>query len=191
MPTSGTRKPRGKTSSAPPRPGGRVPVDSKTRKRVVQLATTPDDAGKRRTRNAIAKLVGISTSTVSRIMVEDGPADFSWTAAAQARTASTVAVLDAKARRQNLAGGLLDDLDKIRGMFFGDIERVHFSVTLGKSSYTSPANAGELKDLAIAFGVLVDKHLVLTRADTDDRDLAAVDQWLAAMGGDEAPVVSA
>lgn len=177
MATTGGRKPRSTARNG----GGRRPVDPKTRKRVVELATTLDEKGKRRTRNAIAKLCSLSPSTVSRIVAEDGPPEFSWVNAAAALVAVEVAVLDAKARRQNLASGLLDDLDKIRGMFFSPIERVHFSVTNGRESYEGTASAGELKDLSIAFGVLVDKHLVLTRADTDDRDLSAVDEWMDAM----------
>lgn len=167
--------------------GGRLPVDPKTRKRAVELATTPDERGKRRSRNAIAKLLGISTSTVSKILAEDGPEGFSWTATA-AKVAQEVAVLDAKARRQKLAGELLDDLDAIRARFFDmPMERTAFSVALGVTRWESPATPNELKDLAIAFGVLVDKHLVLVKADTDDRDLNAVDAWIEAMSSAEVP----
>lgn len=191
MPTSGTRKPRGKTSGDAPRPGGRRPVDSKTRARVVKLATELDEAGKRRTRNAIAKLVGISPSTVSRIVAEDAP-EFSWADQAAAVEATNLRSRDLKAERQTMAADIMDEARRVIAKFSAAHEVIHWDKDgdMHRGTIDAPTS-GDVKNYAIALGILIDKHLVLTKADTDDRDLAAVDQWLAAMGGDAAPEAAA
>lgn len=150
--------------------GGRRPVGSKVVKRIQELAAEG------MTRNAIARELGISPSTVSR-HVPPGTFDRSSTMAA-----TEAVVADAKTRRAGISTGLLDDVVKLRGMMFEQVERVHFSVTNGEERYMAGLVPGEMKDLAIALGVLLDKHLALVKHDSDDRDLPAVDKWLEAMG---------
>lgn len=91
-------------------------------------------------------------------------------------------MIDLKAKRAELAIDLLvGDVAHIRSMITGKVTRTSWSVTTGVVEYETPATANELKDLAIAAGILIDKHLVLIKTDSDDRDLPAVDQWLDAM----------
>lgn len=158
--------------------GGRGPVDSKTKAKVRRLARSG------MSRNAIAREVGIGTSTVSRICATaQPPITF---AREHVKAATEAKVLDAKARRAQLADDLLGDVTKLRGMLFEQVSRVHFSVTNGREEYEGPLSPGEMKDLATTFGILLDKHAMLVKFDTDDRDLPAVDAWLAAMmGGDQ------
>lgn len=195
--TSGTRKPKGETPSAKPRAsaasskaqpkptprngGGRRPVDSKTRARVVKLATTLDPAGKRRSRNAIAKLVGLSSSTVSRIVAEEVPG-FDWTAKAAAVAASAAAQYDAKAERIWLSEHVLDEAKRILAKFTAPHVKVLSYQGSGYDHHLAGPESGDVKNYAIALGILIDKHAMLTKFDTDDRDLAAVDQWLEHLG---------
>lgn len=150
--------------------GGRRPVDSKVVKAIRDMAA----AGW--TRNAIARELGISPSTVSR-HVEPGTFDRAATAAA-----TEAVVQDAKAIRSRISFDLLTDAQRLRRMFTAPMTRVHFSVTNGREEYEAPAVPGEIKDLAIAMGILLDKHLALVKHDSDDRDRPAVDKWLEAMG---------
>lgn len=153
----------------------RRPVDAETRKRIEAMARTGQHS-----RNAVAREFGVSPSTVSRICSEaTPPITFD-------RTATAVAVEahmdDMKARRAALARGMLDDVDRIRGMFFTDQRRVHMSVTMGEVEYWTPPTPGELRDLLTATGIAIDKHLVLVREDSDERDLPAVEVFLRGQG---------
>lgn len=155
--------------------GGRRPVDSETRKRIEAMARTGEHS-----RNAVAREFGVSPSTVTRICREaTPPITFDRTATAVAVEAQ---VTDMKARRARLAEGMLDDVDKIRGMLFTDQRRVHMSVTNGEQEFWSPPSPGELRDLLTATGIAIDKHLVLVREDSDDRDLPAVEVFLRGQG---------
>lgn len=177
MATSGTRKPRKTAGNG----GRRVSVDAKTRAKAVELATTLDENGKRRSRNGIAKLLGISTATVSRILVEDGPEGFSWAGMAQTAVAATAVQRDLKAERQQLAQDVLDEARRvIEKMSAPHVEIGWYQGSASEHVIDGP-RSGDMKNYAIALGILLDKHLVLVRADTDDRDLSAVDSWLEAM----------
>jgi hypothetical protein len=157
--------------------GGRRPVDSETRRQVVEMATTPDERGRRRSRNAIAKALGLSTSTVTRIVQEDGPEGFTWLAQAAAVTAQRSQSLDLRTRRAGISAGLVDDVERMRRMLWQPMERSH--VAFGEvTRWESPPDPNELRNIAIALGVLVDKHLVLARFDGDDLNVSAVDAWL-------------
>lgn len=165
----------------------RVSVDRKTRARAVKLATTPKPDGKRWTRNGIAKELGISTATVSRILQEDGPEGFSWLAQAQTAVAAGARVRDLKAERQQLSQDVLDEVRRVMGRLSAPHEVIHWDKDgmMHRGTIDSPTS-GDVKNYAIAVGILLDKHLVLVRADTDDRDLSAVDSWLDAMTDAEA-----
>jgi len=147
-----------------------------------------DDALRRaragESRNGIARTLGVAPSTISRwCAAADPPVTFDRTAT---RAATEARVDDAKARRAKLSTALLDDLDALRADLFTERTRVHFDPKSGKTTtYTAPPTPGELRDLVVSVGVLLDKHLTLARHDSDDRDLPAVDQWIAwALGGD-------
>lgn len=158
------------------RGGGRQPVDSKTRARVRKLAREGQMS-----RNAIAKECGISTSTVTRICAEaTPPITFDRTMTKVAVEARTV---DLKARRTALSSSMLDDVDELRRRMFLDYQ---VKTTDGNGTvvtYEASPGARDWKDTMTAVGIAIDKHLVLVKADSDDRDLPAVDAWLAAMMG--------
>lgn len=149
-------------------------VDEVTRARVRKLAQEGmSQAG-------IAREVGIARSTVGRICTDAG-ISFD-------RSATAVAVeahrIDLKAERTALAGetaqrarAILDKLDRphvVVGWYQGEAFEHELA---GPTS-------GDARNLAIAAAVLVDKHLALVKHDSDDRDLPAVDRWLAHMLGD-------
>lgn len=132
------------------------------------------------TRNAIAREVGVSPSTVSNLCASaKPPIHFDRSAT---KVAVQAAVLDAKARRGQISEGLLDDVTTIRARLFSPIERTHHSVTDGTVRYEAPPTPGEIRELATALGILLDKHLVLVKTDSDDRDLPALDAWLDSLG---------
>lgn len=151
--------------------GGRVPVDSKVRAKVRRLAREG------LSRNEVARRVGISTSTVSRICAAASPPiTFDRTLIREAQEARTV---DLKARRQAIAQGLLDDVDRLRTMLFEPVERTHMSVTLGEQKYMAAPAAGEIKDLLIGAGIALDKHVALVKHDSEGVDLTGLDAFLA------------
>lgn len=160
------------------RGGGRRPVDSKMRARIVKLGRE----GK--TRNAIAKLVGVSPSTVSRICADAKPPvsfDRSKTA-----VALEAAKFDAKLARAELSERAINEARRLFGLLSAPHEVVHWDTKTGWMSRDTIdlPTSGDVKNYATAIGILLDKHLVLVRTDSDDRDLPAVDQWLEAMMGE-------
>ncbi|MBT2425225.1 helix-turn-helix domain-containing protein [Streptomyces sp. ISL-112] len=117
-----------------------TPIPDEQRDQVVELAR----AG--RARNEIAREVGISTASVSRICADAGVGfDRSLTAAAlQAR------VIDLKAARIGLATDLLDDVTVARG-------RMHVT-----------EDARSFADMAKAVAALASTHVRLIAVDKDD-----------------------
>lgn len=136
-------------------------------------------------RNSIARAFEVGASTVTRICKAATP-PIVWDRSATAQAVEARAV-DMKAERQRLAADVLADITRVRERFF-DKELPHsaFSVAMGVTRWDAPASPNELRDLATAFGILVDKHLVLVRADSDDRELSAVDAWLESVMPSEA-----
>lgn len=156
------------------RGGGREPVSSKTRARVRQLAR--EGMG----RNAISRETGVPHATVSRLCASARPPILFDRAATKA--AVSAKMTDLKARRAVLSEGMLDDADEIRRRLF---EERTVRTTDGQGtviSYTVEPQARDWKDALTAVGIAIDKHLVLVRHDSDDRDLPAVDAWLAHLG---------
>jgi DNA-binding Lrp family transcriptional regulator len=157
------------------RGGGRRPVDSKTRARVEALGR----AGQM-SRNAIAKDVGISPSTVTRICREaTPPITFD-------RSATAVAVearqLDLKAERARISARLIAEIDGL----FDKMHAPHVVVGWYEGSASEHVldqpTSGDVKNYATTLGILLDKHLALVKHDSDDRDKPAVDKWLEALG---------
>lgn len=177
-------KPRTPRGGPKPPGSGRRPVDPQTRERIVELGRIGAPTW---TRNAIAKEVGVSPSTVSRICAAaDPPVTFDRSATAAATEARQA---DLKDLRGDLSRALLDDVAKIRERFWAPMARSH--VAFGEvTRWESPADPSELRNLAIAAGVLIDKHIALVRIDSGDRDLSAVDLWLGAMLGRTEPVAA-
>ena len=157
------------------RGGGRRPVDSKTRARIRKLARQG------MSRNAIARECEVSPSTVTRVCAEaKPPISFDRTATA----AATQAVVDdLKARRAEMAADVLDQARKVLDKFSAQHTVVGWYQGAAFEHVIDGPQSGDVKNYAIALGVLLDKHLVLVKHDSDDRDLPAVDQWLASMLG--------
>lgn len=155
--------------------GGRPPVDSKTRARVRKLAREG------MSRNAIAREVGISSSTVTTICQAARPPISFDRRATKAATEARVA--DLKAERVKLAAKfsqraaeLLDLMDQPHTVV-GWYEGVMSTGTIDR-----PTSA-DMKNYMTAAGIALDKTLAIERHDSDDTDLPAVDKFLAAMLG--------
>ena len=126
--------------------------------------------------------------TISKRAIEHGLSfDRSRTAAAtQAR------VIDAKAKRAELALALLEDADRLRAQLwapslvfnFGGRDNTYEEHTLDKPTY-----ADQLKIMQ-ALGAGIDRHIKLVQVDTDNSDTAAVDKWLGHMIGEPATTTS-
>lgn len=151
-------------------------IDDKTRARVRKLAR----AG--RSQNAIAREVGIAQSSVKRICdAAKPPITFD---RSKVRAANEARVFDAKAARAKVSeqaveriGKLFDLLDAEHTVHHFDKDGVMSTGTLDRPT------SGDVKNYVTSIGILVDKHLALVKMDSDDRDLPAVDKWLAAMLG--------
>lgn len=162
--TTGGKAPRGQ------RGGGRKPVDSKTRALIRKLARD----GK--SRNAVAREAGVSTSTVTKVCSEARPPiTFDRSAT---KVAVEARVVDLKARRVELAQLMLETAFTLHGKLF---EQRTVSTTDGSGgvvSYEVDPTAKDWQATLTAIGIATDKHLLLVRTDSDDRDLPAVDAWL-------------
>lgn len=132
--------------------------------------------------SAIAGELGVSQSTISRHARRLGLSfDRSKT-----KAATEAKVVDAKAKRAQLANDLLDDAAKIRAQLW-DRCRV-FSFGGRDNSYAEewhdrPDFAAQLKIMQTV-GVAVEKVLRIEAHDADTQGLAAVDAWLRDMIGD-------
>lgn len=161
------KKPRGQ------RGGGRPPVDSKTRARVRKLAR----AGK--SQAAVAREVGLSRSTVARICAEAKPPITFDRSATQAAVAAHA--IDLKAARAELAQKAIRQVHELFGMFTAEHTVTGWYEGVMSTGTIPRPTSGDMKNYATAIGILIDKHLVLIRHDSDDRDLPALDRWLEAM----------
>lgn len=166
--------PRGTTGGKKPRPAGsgRQPVDSKTHARVLALGRLGTMS-----RNAIAREVGISSSTVSRFCAEaEPPILFDRSAT---KVATEAKVLDAKAHRALLSGSAITEVERLFGLLTAEHEVIHWDKDgIMHTGKIDRPTSGDIKNYATSIGILIDKHIVLTKLDSDDRDLPAVDAWL-------------
>lgn len=163
------------TTQSGQRGGGRQPVDSKTRALVRKLARSG------LSRNEVARRSGVSTYSVSKICADASPPiTFDRRAIAAATEAK---IIDHKARRAAISGQMLDLVGEFQSRMFKELT---VRTTDGQGTvitYTVDPTARDWKDTMTAIGISIDKHLAIVRIDSDDRDLPAVDQWLAAMMG--------
>lgn len=150
-----------------------VPVSPETRAQIIAAIK----AGK--ARNAIAREFEVSTGVVSRIASAEG-LTFDRTPIAAAIEARSI---DLKAQRADLA---LRSINTARDLFdsiYAPHEVTHWDKegTMHREMIDRPT-AGDIRNYATAIGILVDKHAVLTRFDSDDRDLPAVEVFLRGQG---------
>lgn len=118
-----------------------APLSDEQRAAVLETARRPGA-----TRNAVARQVGVSPSTVSRICADDG-IDFDRT---QTEIAVRARIVDLKAARVGLATDLLDDVAVARG-------RMH-----------AAEDARSFSDMAKSVHYLASTHVRLIAVDKDD-----------------------
>lgn len=133
-------------------------------------------------RNAIAEQLGRSAGVVSKICKQLG---LSFDRSAT-KAAVEAAVIDAKAKRTQLANDLLDDAAKIREQLW--TPALVYSFGGRDNSYAEmwhdrPDFAAQLKIMQTV-GLAVEKVLRIEAHDSDTQGLAAVDAWLRDMIGD-------
>lgn len=125
---------------------------------------------------SIAKEFGVAPSTVTRIFQRADPpivVDRSKTA-----PATEARIEDMKARRAKIAEQALDEVTRMLGL----LTQPHTVIgwhqgTAGEHVIDRPTSS-DVKNYAIAIGIMLDKHQQLARFDSDDRELSAVDAWL-------------
>ena len=183
-------KPRNVKGQPKPPGSGRRPVSAETRARAVELGRRFMAGEREWTRNAIARELGVSPSSVSTwCHAAEPPVTFD-------RSASAVAVearsADAKVARAELAASVLSEARRLVGLMSAPatVHTFDRDGVLRTGTLDAPP-AGDVRNYAVAAGVLVDKHLALVRQDSDDRDLPAVEAWLRAMMGAVPTTVSA
>ena len=162
------------------RGGGKPPVDSKTRAKIRKLARE----GLSQTK--VAAATGVSRATVAKVCAAaKPPITFD-----RAKTAAAVEAhkIDLKARRVELTEMLLNDAFTLRQMAFDKREVTIMTEEMAEKGmepvvFEVANGSADVKNLFTAVGIAVDKHLVLVKVDSDDRDLPAVEQWLLAMMG--------
>lgn len=160
-----------------PHMGGRPPLEESTRERVRELARGG------MSRNAVAREVGVSARTVSRICAESMPRiTFDRT---QTAAATEARVIDLKVERARLAQRVLYKAQDLLDLIDAPHELTHWDKDgeLHRATIDRPT-AADIQRYLIGVGVATDKHLALIRHDSDDRELPVVDRWLAAMMGE-------
>lgn len=151
--------------------GGRPPVDSKTAAKVRRLARSGLSQAE------VARRCEVSRSTVARICAAAKPPisfDRSHTSAAVQAHAT-----DLKAQRQALAEDVLVQARGIMAKFTAPHVKVGWYQGMGSEHYLDGPESGDVKNYAIALGILLDKHLVLVKHDSEGVDLQGLDAFLA------------
>jgi len=162
-------------SKAKTRASRTAPLTAATKARIRKLARE----GK--SRNAIAREVGVGAATVTRVCQSaKPPISFDRTATAAAVQAKGI---DLKAARAELSGKAIDEVRRLFDLMTTPHEVIHWDKDgfMHRGEIERPTS-GDVKNYATAIGILTDKHLALVKHDADARDVPAVDKWLLAMG---------
>lgn len=128
-------------------------------------------------RNSIARAFEVSTTTITRICKAAQP-PIVWDRAAT-KVAVEAQAIDAKARRMAMGELILDRAQGILERMVSEHEVIGWYQGMPSTKTIDAPQAADVKNYAIALGILIDKHAMLVRFDSDDRELSAVDQWLA------------
>lgn len=134
--------------------------------------------------NAIAKRMARSKDVISRRAADLG---LNWDRTRTA-VATQAVVLDAKARRAQLANDFLADAERLRKQLWEPTEYVeHGGKDFDEVRWTrdTPIFQDQLRIMQTT-ALATDRALKLMVFDADDRDLPAVDRWLAYMTGGDA-----
>lgn len=156
--------------------GGAPPLSEHTQARIRKLARDG------MSRNAIAREVGVSAASVSKVCSRATPPILFNRARTAAATEARV--IDIKADRARLAERVLSKAHDLLDLIDAPHELTHWDKDgeLHRATIDRPT-AADIQRYLIGVGVATDKHLALVRHDSDDRDVPVVDQWLAAMMG--------
>lgn len=90
------------------------------------------------------------------------------------REATEARVLDNKALREAVSSKSISAADKAAGIILTKLQQIEASVI----------DEG-LRDIATVFGILADKHKMLTQMDQSSEEHSAVDEWLNHITGGE------
>lgn len=164
------------------RVGGRPPLDESTRERTRELAR--GDLA----RNAVAREVGVSARTVSRICAEAvSPITFD---RPQTAAATQARAIDLRAERARIAERALSKANDLLDLTDAPHELTHWGKdgVLYRAIVNKPT-AADVQRYLIGFGVVMDKHLLLVRHDSDDRALSSVGKWIANLMGGDTPEI--
>lgn len=135
-------------------------------------------------RNEIARRLGRSGQTVSKIAASLG-LDFDREAA---RVATEARVIDARARRAELAFKLLDDAERMRQQLFARATVYNFGGrdnTFEQAEISQPSFRDKQSIMA-AIGIAVEKSVRLDEYDNASGAPSDVDAWLDAVDGSDA-----
>lgn len=157
--------------------GGRKPVSSETRDRIIALARPGNMS-----QAAVAREAGVSRGTVAKVCREaDPPITFDRSMTAAAVEAHS---LDMKAERAKIAEKAVGEVHRLFGLLTSPHEVTHWDKEgiMHRGTISLPTS-GDVRNYATAIGILTDKHLVLVRHDSDDRDRPAVEMFLNAVLG--------
>lgn len=156
-----------------------MPKPLPPKKRAAILA---DIKAGQKSRNAIARDHGVSTSTVSGIASSEGLTDAFDRSGTEAATRARV--IDCKAAREQLKADLLADAQRFRERAWSPYQVVVSTpegaevVTLDLPPLT------EARAAYTAIGIAIDKSLRLEQHDSGEGGLTAVDEWLRGMLGE-------
>lgn len=129
-------------------------------------------------RNAIARETGVSQATVTHICAEARPPiTFDRSAT---KVATEARLEDLKAARAELSRTAVEEVRRLFASLTSAHEVIHWDKDgIMHRGYIDKPTSGDVKNYATSIGILIDKHLVLMRADGDSSELSAVDDWLA------------
>ena len=167
--------PKKSTSKPAARSRGRS-IDAKTRARIIELAQSDGPDGLPWSAGAIAKDCDVAQSSVTRIVKAALP-DHVWRGAKLMADATDAHTDRMKAKRLDLSGKLIDRVEKLLTALDDPHTVVGWYQGFASEHVLDKPTSGDVKNYAIALGILLDKHAMLVKFDSDDRDLPAVDAW--------------
>jgi hypothetical protein len=171
---SGTHEP-GKGKRAP----GTPPVSDKVRAKIRKLARLGTMS-----QSQVARECGVSRSTVVRVCAAAG-IHFDRSGIAPAIEARGV---DLKAHRLKLSERTVTEALSLFDKLHAEHEVHHFDKDgiVSWATLKGPTSS-DVKNYAIAIGILLQRHADLIKIDSDARDLPAVELWLAQVMGTNVP----
>ena len=156
------------------------PVSPKTRAKIRKLARE----GMSQTK--VAAECGVSRKKVRDICAAARPPILFDRSIMQA--AVSAHQIDMKSVRMGLSEKAIVEVERLFTLFTAQHEVINWHEGIMSTGVTSGPTSGDMKNYATSIGILIDKHLILVRHDSDDRDLNAVDAWITHIRGGSGPV---